>query len=405
MMATGYGSSVEHLADELARVDQLVRAQTVRWRQSIAVTKPDDAWGMAYVDDAEVERYLTAPFRLAHVNEDVVTGENGAESARVTGYRGAVRDKAQHIAARLRATAGDVPLRLDILARQYELEDAEHDLLLLCLLPELDSRFRRLYGYLLDDVSRGAATVGLLDEMLAPPVFTARRLLRTGARLVENELVALGPWTVAEGPSRRTVRVEDRIVEFLTGADGADARLAGAVRDLGPPLGTALAPARARLLDALAAAPGARIVLTGGDVRSRRAEAAAIGAQLGKPVLLASALAAAEPHGAHIVALAFREATLRSALLLWEGCEALFDRAGPSRSGTNCCRPLPGTEAQRCSTTLRCGIRRTGLSRRGSSAGRCPARMSPNARPGGPTCSPRSPNRMPWRSGSPRPST
>ena len=47
------------------------------------------------------------------------------------------------------------------------------------------------------------------------------------------------------------------------------------------------------------------------------------------PVLLASALAAAEPHGAHIVALAFREATLRSALLLWEGCEALFDRGRP----------------------------------------------------------------------------
>ena len=77
MMAAGYASSVEHLADELARVDQLVRAQTERWRQSIAATKPDDAWGMAYVDDAEVERYLTAPFRLAHGNEDAVTGENG----------------------------------------------------------------------------------------------------------------------------------------------------------------------------------------------------------------------------------------------------------------------------------------------------------------------------------------
>ena len=78
------------------------------------------------------------------------------------------------------------------------------------------------------------------------------------------------------------------------------------------------------------------------------------------PVLLASALAAAEPHGAHVVALAFREATLRSALLLWEGCEALFDRGGPSRSGARCCRPPPGIDGRRCSTTRRCGIRRTG---------------------------------------------
>ena len=47
------------------------------------------------------------------------------------------------------------------------------------------------------------------------------------------------------------------------------------------------------------------------------------------PVLVASAAAAAEPPGAHVVALTFREATLRSALLLWEGCEVLFDRGRP----------------------------------------------------------------------------
>ena len=327
-MAIGYGSSLEHLADELARVDELVRAQTVRWRQSIASTKPDDAWGMAYVDDAEVERYVTTPFRLAGLS-DGVTGVDSAADARVASHRAAVRDRAGDIAARLRATGGDVPLRLDLLVRQFGLQDAERDLLLLCLLPELDGRFRRLYGYLLDDVSRGSATVGLLDEMLSPPAFAARRLLGAEARLVGSELVVLGAWTAAEGPARRTVRVEDRIVDFLTGADTADARLAGAVRGLGPRPGTSLAPARAKLLEALATGPGARIVFTGGDTRSRRGEAAAIGAQLQKPVLLASALAAAEPHGAHVVALAFREATLRSALLLWEGCEALFDRGRP----------------------------------------------------------------------------
>ena len=321
-MAAGYASSLEHLTDELARADQLVRAQTEKWRRSIASTKPDDAWGMAYVDDAEVGRYLTAPFRL--------TGQDAATEAIAAPYRRAAQNRAHDIADRRRATPDDVPLRLDLLVRRFGLEDAERDLLLLCLLPELDGRFRRLYGYLHDDVSRGFATVGLLDEMLAPPEFAARRLLGPDTRLVENELVVLGQWTAAEGPARRTVRVEDRVVDFLTGADRADARLAGAVRDLDPPWVSALAPAQARLLEALAAAPGARIVLTGGDPRSRRGEAAAIGAQLQMPVLLAAAqAAAAEPHGAHVVALAFREATLRSALLLWEDCDALFDRGRP----------------------------------------------------------------------------
>jgi hypothetical protein len=77
----GYASSLEHLADELARADQLVRAQTERWRHSIASTKPDESWGMAYVDDAEVARYLSAPFRLA--------GQDASTQDLAAPYRGA----------------------------------------------------------------------------------------------------------------------------------------------------------------------------------------------------------------------------------------------------------------------------------------------------------------------------
>jgi SpoVK/Ycf46/Vps4 family AAA+-type ATPase len=317
-MPAGYASSLEHLADELARADQLVRAQVERWRQSIAQTKPDQAWGMAYVDDAEIGRYLRTPFRLA--------GQDPSADSLGGPYRKAAQDRSRDIDARRQATADDVPLRLDLLVRRFGLDDTERDLLLLCLLPELDGRFRRLYGYLHDEVSRGYATVGLLDEMLGP-AFAARRLLGLDSRLVENQLVMLGAWTAAEGPAWRTVRAEDRVVDFLTGADRVDARLAGTVRDLVLAPADPLAPDKARLLEALAATPGTRIVFTGGDLRSRRAEAAAIGAELQMPVLLASA--AAEPHGAHVVALAFREATLRSALLLWEDCEALFDRGRP----------------------------------------------------------------------------
>ena len=191
-MPAGYASSLEHLVDELARADQLVRAQVERWRQSIAQTKPDQAWGMAYVDDAEVGRYLRTPFRLA--------GQDPSADSLGAPYRKAAQDRSRDIDARRQATADDVPLRLDLLVRRFGLDDTERDLLLLCLLPELDGRFRRLYGYLHDEVSRGYATVGLLDEMLGP-AFAARRLLGLDSRLVENQLVMLGAWTAAEGPA------------------------------------------------------------------------------------------------------------------------------------------------------------------------------------------------------------
>jgi len=334
-MPAGYASSLEHLADELARAEQLVRAQTQRWRESIASTKPDDKWGMAYVDQAEVDRYLAAPFRLTGLSSEHGAGTESAADTLAAGHRRAAADRASEIAARVQVTAPDVPLRLHLLVRRFGLDSTECDLLLLCLLPELDSRFRRLYGYLHDDVDRRRATVGLLDEMLAPPAFAARRLLGPGTRLVENQLVVLDVWNAAEGPSERGVRIEDRVVDFLTGTDRIDVRLGDAVRELALPQAAALAPTQIRLLKTLAATPGARIVFTGGDSYSRRSEAGAIGAELRAPVLLASAAAVAEPHGAQIVALAFREATLRAALLLWEGCEALFDRG----------RPLPAWDA------------------------------------------------------------
>ena len=329
-MTIGYTSSLEHLSDELDRADQLVRAQTERWRQLIASTKPDESWGMAYVDDKEVSRYLSTPFRLP--------GQDASAEALAAPYQAAAQDRAREIAARVQATADDVPLRFDLLVRRFGLDDAERDLLLLCLLPELDARFARLYGYLHDDVRRGFATVGLLDEMLAPAAFAARRLLGPGTRLVENELVVLGAWTAGEGPAMHAVRIEDRILDYLTDVDRADARLAGMVRNLTEPPAGPLTQAEVRLLDTLSAASGARIVFTGGDPRSRRGVAAAIGAQLRMPVLLASAPAVAEPHGPHMVALAFREATLRSALLLWEDCEALFDRGTPLPAWTTLLR-------------------------------------------------------------------
>src|SRR3569832_2494131 len=60
--AAPYASSDEHLQDELCRIDLLIRAQTVRWRMTIAASKPEQLWGMVHVTEAEVEAYLQTEF-------------------------------------------------------------------------------------------------------------------------------------------------------------------------------------------------------------------------------------------------------------------------------------------------------------------------------------------------------
>jgi hypothetical protein len=60
------------LWDDLARVDALVRAQTVRWRGTVGESKPAKYWGMVLITDAEIDAFLVGPFtRPGHVSAEL----------------------------------------------------------------------------------------------------------------------------------------------------------------------------------------------------------------------------------------------------------------------------------------------------------------------------------------------
>ena len=144
-MTSPYRSSMEHLADELTLADELVKAQTRRWRATIASTKSD--WSMAYVDDTEVERYLGSRYHLGPLAADVLPVVDRDTIGRET-----IEERA---AATRRAGR---TLRLESLVARFDLAPVEREILLLTLLAELDSRYRRLFGYLLDDGTRWSPT-------------------------------------------------------------------------------------------------------------------------------------------------------------------------------------------------------------------------------------------------------
>ena len=214
-----YRDSREHLWHELARLDQLVRAETLRWRLTLGASKPEDLWGMLHVTDAEVERFLrsafTPPDRLPAGLE---------EALRPHWQRAAAF--ADEIAARRHATPDGVVLRLAELERRFALRPLERDVVLVALLPELDGRYRRLFGYLQDDASRERPSVELALRILAPLIdgpgagrelFSPRRpLVARGLLSVKGEDVCF---------PMRALRPDDRVAEFLLGLDGPDARL------------------------------------------------------------------------------------------------------------------------------------------------------------------------------------
>ena len=217
---TAYAHASEHLWDELARADCLIRAQTLRWRQTLADNKPAELWGMIHVTDREVDQFLEAPFAPFGNHSPVHGAQRFVRQA---------KNLRQQIDQRLTKTEAEMPL--SFLCRRLHLNEAARDALLVCLLAELDGRYRRLFAYLQDDASRVMPNVELVGQILTPVLpnpFTWRTLFSPGHALFQNRILVqdesaenadLGPL------STRPVRVDNRIASWLSGCDALDPRL------------------------------------------------------------------------------------------------------------------------------------------------------------------------------------
>jgi ATPase family associated with various cellular activities (AAA) len=204
------------------------------------------------------------------------------------------------------AEAAGGELRLRRLAAAARLTALDVDLLVAALVPDLDPRFERLYGYLNDDVTRRRASVGLALELAGALAgsASARARLLPGSPLVDAGLVRVED--VDRPFLTRALRVPDRVTGHLLGDDTPDP-------DLAPVLTTTNAyggAAAERLGAALAA--GVRLVhlreVRGG---SGRPLAAAALRMAGRPALvldLARMAALSDP--AALVTLVGRETLL-----------------------------------------------------------------------------------------------
>ncbi len=228
-----YGSSEEHLWHALAWADALVKAQTLRWRKTIATSKPEQYWGMVHVTDAEVEGYLAAPFmRADELPEELIYI--------LQPYWNSALRIATDIDARRQQTPAGMDLRLVALERSFRLSAYEMAVLLITLLPQLDGRYRRLYGYLQDDASRTRPNVELVLQILqplSPESGSAQEVLNADAPLRSRHLIHVTDLLGSNDPlSARALHVDTRIVDYLQGSDRLDNRLREIVSSTMPSL-------------------------------------------------------------------------------------------------------------------------------------------------------------------------
>jgi hypothetical protein len=312
-------ASLTYLLGRMAIVEARVRSAVDRRRADDP--DPGDRFRGLYISDAQVDGLLTNPG--AALIEDPWTA--AAMDAL------AALDRAADA-----AEAAGQDIRLRRLARAFQLEADDVELLLIALAPDLDPRFERLYGYLHDDVSRRRASAGLALELAGTGsgVSSGAERVRLGPHgtLVSNGLVL-----VEDGDRpflTRSLRVADRVTAHLLGDDQPDAAIADLLIES--------RPAAIGDVDMLARAIDSGIPLM--YVRERagasgRSLAAAALERLGRPILqLDLARVGANDSPREIAAAASREAGLRGAGIVAGPIEIMAERGAAAVRAFGECR-------------------------------------------------------------------
>ena len=192
------------LLEELAWLNALLLAQLANFRDNL-----HDPYRGLYVSDADVDALVAAvplrstPQPSAQALEDVLARWN-------------------------QRTRGDARAsRLDELVHRAGLSPRERGILLLCLAPEIDLRYQRIYAYLQDDIAKKAPTIDLALCMLCASVEERVELgLALSAQAPLRHRGLINAYQPSHGPAatflEQQLRLSARASEWLLGAGHGD---------------------------------------------------------------------------------------------------------------------------------------------------------------------------------------
>lgn len=328
-----YANSWEHLADELQRLDLLIRLKLVRHRRRQPASPLDQFRGLV-VTETEVESLLSDADAL--IDDDEFDQGRTEESALV-----AILAAIEQRIAERRALSQNNGARLSLahLEALFQLTPFQQNVLLLALAPQLDRKYEKLYAYLQDDVTRKAPTVDLAMNLFLNSTdqrLEARSAFDPGAALLRFKLLQV-PENEAETTPllSRQLKLDDRMVNFFLDVQRPEARLDRPMTLLQPKQDLAAKVCNDKdqqfvrdfiKSDFSGAGGGNLVVYCRGACRAEKeAFAESIASDLGQRVLVADLVQLAEGPLAFEEALwlAGREALLQPAVLCLENFDAL----------------------------------------------------------------------------------
>lgn len=206
-MSEVYSNNLEHIKDELARLDLLIRRAIYKFQRSL---KKNELSGL-YITDQEIDALLSQGV------EDTGSSDISEDSNLLS----LIREKTEEIDQMvLKSLNEEVHLQYPRLTSIFGLSPFEKDIVLICLAPEIDLKYQKLYSYLQDDITKKHPTIALMQNLLFANFeekIMARRLFSPESFLMRYRVISIekDPSDADNHFPAQRIKLDDRIAGFL----------------------------------------------------------------------------------------------------------------------------------------------------------------------------------------------
>jgi hypothetical protein len=220
------GSSLEHIMAEIQRIELKLRFRVESLSEG-NTSDNDGQFNGLYITKKDIETIL---------NPGIKDKSSPASGTEKTATRASIEiltrlEKSIEI-RKTEALAAGVILRLEVLRNLFSLSRFDLDTVLVCLLPEINLKYQRLFAYLQDDVTKKNPTIDLILQLLCDSLeskLKARDFFSAESPLIAHRLICLQDDSGSKQAPlpAKYVRLDERIIGYLLETGGIDTHLSG----------------------------------------------------------------------------------------------------------------------------------------------------------------------------------
>lgn len=220
-----YSDSMEYVSNELKHLELLIRLQVLKQRGDHSAAIQDPFRGLVITNE-EVDGLL-ADYDGGPEDENPAS-EDGAKISMLTEASNYLESEIRH--RRAASLEKGIYLSLPHLSRLFHLTRFEEQCLTVCLAPELNRKYEKLYAYLQDDTTCKNPSVDLLSRLFCHTMqeeLAVRMSFDVNAPLLRYRLLHMAEISPGHPAPllSRALKLDDRVTGFLLGSGSIDAQL------------------------------------------------------------------------------------------------------------------------------------------------------------------------------------